>query len=117
MLLTYCTVSRPISRAARISTFRNHLFGSQNIVPVLAGAAAAGVSSTFEDELAERFRGEFELLGDTGNIIGHPITATAGVGAILVASTLTDNRRFRAFTYTMTQSYVLENVMTQTIKA
>ena len=97
--------------------FTHGLFSADNLVPVLVGAGVAGVSTTFEDELTDRVRGEFEFLGDSGNVIGHPITATAGVVTALLASRFTDNRRFRAFSYTMAQSYVLENVMTLTIKA
>jgi len=94
------------------------IFGRQNLTPFLVGAAATGVSTTFDDELKTYFAEErrAQWLGDTASFVGKPYVIGPGTAALYGLGRLTHNQRFRDFTYDLAQTTIINAAYTTAIK-
>ena len=80
-------------------TFTRGLFSTDNLLPLVSGGGTALAVLPFDDEISDELRGRANELGNSGNIVGSPITIGVSVGAMLLAVPFTENRRFRAFAF------------------
>jgi len=85
------------------------MFSRDNIEPFVIGSTLSLGMVGFDEDLSERFRGEWDDLGDAGAAIG-----LAGVmgftGAVLIATPFTDDQHFRSFSFSLSQSILINNV-------
>ena len=95
------------------------LFSKHNLKPVLIGAAATGVSSLADQELRDYFSEPRRVreVGDVGAIVGHPLTLGGFAGGMLLWSYQTENDRFRAMGFSLTQGFIVNGTMTLGLKA
>ncbi len=94
------------------------LASSQNLVPLVAGVSIAGASSLFDQRVQNYFGAErrAEWVGTTGNIIGNPALVGGGAAVMFLASYRTDNQRFRAMSFDLTQGFIIDFGVTAGLK-
>ena len=98
-------------------TFTRGLISAENLWPFVIGAGASLAAVSIDDELSDELRGRFDEYGEIGSFVGHPVTIAASVGALVVAARLTENRRFRAFSYSLAQAQILDSALKIGLKA
>ena len=98
-------------------TFTRGLISTENLWPFVIGAGASLAAVPIDEELSDELRGRFDEWGEIGHFIGHPVTIAASVGVLVVAAPLTENRRFRAFSYSLVQAQILDSTLTYGLKA
>jgi len=86
------------------------LFNKQNAVPFLAGLAVTGASRGLDEEVAEHFanRNQHTLLSNSGNEFGKPFVLAPAIGTLFIAGLSSSNSKFKAFSYSLAQGYVLD---------
>lgn len=94
------------------------LFSKHNLKPLLIGSAATGVSSFADESLQEYFSEPRRAreVGDVGAIVGHPLTLGGFAGGMLLWSYQTENDRFRAMGFSLTQGFIVNGTMTLGLK-
>jgi hypothetical protein len=94
------------------------LVASDNLVPLVAGVSAAGASSLFDQRVKNYFSSErrAEWIGTTGNIIGNPAVIGGTAGILFLTSYRTDNQRFRAMSFDLTQGFLIDSAVTVSLK-
>jgi PAP2 superfamily len=86
------------------------LFSKQNMMPFLAGLAATGAARGLDEEVNEYFspKNQRTLLSNSGNQFGKPFVLAPAIGTLFVAGLSSNNSKFKAFTYSLAQGYVLD---------
>jgi membrane-associated phospholipid phosphatase len=99
-----------------LSNFRA-LVSTQNLVPLAVGAAATGVAK-FPNVRVENFFGAKPkyLLHEPGDIMGAPWVAAPAMVGLLVVGQKSDDARFRNFTYSLAQGYVINQSIVMGLK-
>ena len=97
--------------------FTKGLFSQKNLKPLLIGGAATLVMVPFDDEISESVRRSGSDFGDIGYVAGRPLVVGAATGVLLLATPFTSNQRHRAFTFSLAQAFILNNVLSEGIKA
>ncbi|TDI46455.1 MAG: phosphatase PAP2 family protein [Acidobacteria bacterium] len=97
--------------------FTKGLFSRENLKPLLIGSAATLVVVPFDDAISERVQGSASDLGDIGDVVGRPLVVGAATGVLLLATPFIDNQRYRAFTFSLGQAFILNFALTEGIKA
>ena len=97
--------------------FTKGLFSQKNLKPLLIGSAATLLMVPFDDEISENVRGSASDLGDIGDVVGRPTVVGAATGVLILATTFTDNQRYRAFAFSLGQAWILNYALTEAIKA
>ncbi len=97
--------------------FTKGLFSRENLKPLLIGSAATLVMVPFDDEISESVRGSASDLGDIGDVVGRPLVVGAATGVLLLTTPFIDNQRYRAFTFSLGQAFILNLALTEGIKA
>ena len=64
-----------------------------------------------------RASGRATALGDSGSIVGSPVTVGVSVGVMLLAVPFAENRRFRAFAFSLAQANIIDNVLKHALKS
>ncbi len=95
------------------------LFSKHNLLPLLVGSAAAGLSTTVDTEVKEEFDSSrrFEEFGDFGDALGHPLTLGLYSGGMFLWSYQTEHDQFRSLGFSLAQSYLLNMGLTAGFKA
>lgn len=95
------------------------LFSSDNLVLLAVGTTIAGGSAVLDDQVADYFGSErrAEWIGTTGNIIGNPLFVGGAAGLAFFTSYKTENQRFRAMSFDLTQGFLIDLGMTAGLKA
>jgi membrane-associated phospholipid phosphatase len=95
------------------------LFSSDNLIPLVAGTTIAGSSAVLDDRVQDYFGAErrAEWIGTTGNIIGNPLFVGGAAGLSFLVSYKTENQRFRAMSFDLTQGFLIDLGMTAGLKA
>ncbi len=96
--------------------FTRGLFAVDNVWPLVIGAGSALAVIPIDEELSDELRGRVDELGDTGHVVGNPVTVAVSVAALVVAAPLTDNRTFRAFSYSLAQAQILDSALKYGLK-
>ncbi len=97
--------------------FTRGLFSRENLLPMVVGSLGTLAVAPFDDDVKNALAGSFNELGETGHIAGGPVVINGTVGALLRITPFTDNDRFRAFTFTVTQALILDNALVFSLKA
>ena len=90
------------------------VFHKDNLVPLLAGSAATGLSTIWDDELRESV--QTYSWGETFETGAGPVWSSALVVGMFTAGRLTHGPRFRAMTYDMLDAAVVNFAYTELIK-
>jgi len=93
------------------------LFSIENLRPVVIGTGAAVLALTIDDAVSDELRGSSNALGETGHLIGHPVTVAVSTGGILVASRFIDDARFKSFAFSLAQAQVMDSLIKYSLKA
>ena len=97
--------------------FTRGLFSTDNLLPLVIGGGAALAVHPFDDEISNELRGRANKLGASGNIMGNPVTIGVSVGAIVLAAPFTENRRFRAFAFSLAQAQIVDSGLKYALKS
>lgn len=101
------------------------LFSRENAVPFFIGLGGTGASLTLDDELHNYFRNvddqgmereRFPAVGAVGEVLANHWVLLAGTGSLIVMGQTTSDDRLRAMSYTWTQGFVINNVLTEILK-
>ncbi len=98
-------------------TLTRGLFSTDNLLPLVIGGGTALAVHPFDDEISNELRGRVNELGDSGNIVGSPVTIGVSVGAVVLAAAFTENRRFRAFAFSLAQAHIVDSGLKYALKA
>jgi membrane-associated phospholipid phosphatase len=90
------------------------VFHEDNLLPLLAGSAAAGIASTWDSDVAERATASD--WGESLETAGGPIWSTVFVASMFTAGRLAEGERFRAMTYDMLDAAVVSFGYTALLK-
>ncbi len=95
------------------------LIDSDNLVPAIIGASAAGASALADDSTKNYFqsRRRVKEVGDIGDTLGNGFVLAGITGALLATSYSGENQKFRAMSFSLAQSFVMTEVIVQSIKA
>ena len=88
-----------------------------NLLPLIIGGGTALAVHPFDDEISDELRGQVNELGESGNIVGSPITIGVTVGALVLAAPHTENRRFRAFAFSLAQAQIVDSGLKYALKS
>ena len=101
------------------------LFSRENAVPFFIGFGSTGASLALDDELHNYFRNvddqgierrRFPAVGDMGEALANKWFLLAGTGSLIVIGQTTSDDRLRAMSYTWTQGFVINNLVTEILK-
>ncbi len=90
------------------------VFHKDNLVPFLAGGAATGVASIWDDDV--RREAQANEWGESLETAGGPIWSSVFVAGMFTAGRLSDGTRFRAMTYDMLDAAVVNLAYTEVLK-
>ncbi len=95
--------------------FTKGLFAKDNLKPFIIGSLATLAMIPLDDEVSDYFQGKSEELGDAGQVIG--LAAVAAVtGGVLLATPFTESQKYRAFSFTLAQSIIVNNALVFSLK-
>ena len=101
------------------------LFSRENAVPFFMGLGSTGASLALDDELHRYFRNvddqgierrRFPAVGDVGEVLANHWFLLAGTGSLILIGQTTSDDRLRAMSYTWTQGFALNNLVTEILK-
>jgi hypothetical protein len=103
------------------------LFSQENLMPLLVGAGAAGVSLALDDSVNNWFgnvdddgsggeKSRFGRVEEVGEFLGTQWVMAAGVGGLMLANQFTQSGRFQTFTYASAQGFLLNTMVTSGLK-
>ena len=101
------------------------LFSRENAVPFFIGFGSTGASLALDDESHNYFRNvddqgierrRFPAVGDVGEALANKWFLLAGTGSLIVIGQTTSDDRLRAMSYTWTQGFVINNLVTEILK-
>ncbi len=95
------------------------LLDSDNLVPAIIGASAAGVSAFADDRTKNYFQGHRRVkeIGDVGDRLGNGFVLAGITGALLATSYSGENQKFRAMSFSLAQGFIMTETIVQSIKA
>ncbi len=96
--------------------FTKGLFSADNIGPLLTGSAATLATLPFDDDISDALRDEADWLGESGDIIGNPVTIAAATGTLLLITPFTDDQKFKSFAFTLAQAQILDSSLKYAMK-
>ena len=97
--------------------FTRGLFSTENLLPLGIGGGTALAVHPIDDEISDELRGQANELGESGHIVGNPVTIGVSVAAMLLAVPFAENRRFRAFAFSLAQAHIIDTGLKYPVKA
>jgi hypothetical protein len=97
-------------------SFSRGLFAREQILPLAIGSAAALAFAPVDREVSDAVRGHADGFGRAGEIIGSPLVIGALSGGLVLGSLATDNSRFRAYAFTLSQGLIVSGSVTTAVK-
>lgn len=97
--------------------FTRGLFSTNNILPLAAGAGGALIVSNWDQEISDALRDDDSTFSELGHWMGRPALSAAAIGTMLVATPFTENAKYRSFTFTVAQAFIVDNVVAFGTKA
>jgi membrane-associated phospholipid phosphatase len=93
------------------------LISKDNIVPALVGTGATFLAELPKDRLEGFFQGKKSYpFHEPGDVIGSALFAGPVIGGMLWMGRKSDDARFRSFTYSMAQGFVVDQAVIQGAK-
>jgi membrane-associated phospholipid phosphatase len=84
------------------------LVSTQNLAPLALGAAATAVAKVPNTRVESFFGGKSKyLLHEPGDYMGSGWVSAPAIAGLLLVGQKSDDRRFRSFTYSLAQGYVI----------
>ena len=96
--------------------FTRGLFSTDNILPLAAGAGGALIVSNWDQEISDGLRNDDSGFSELGHWVGRPALSAAAIGTMLVATPFTENAKYRSFTFTVAQAFIVDNVVAYGVK-
>ena len=93
------------------------VFHADNLVPFLAGGAAAAAGSFADDEVSDSINSSGSGWGKHFATAGGPIWGSLFTAAMFTAGRFSDHARFRALTYDMVDAVIVNFGYSQVLKA
>ena len=93
------------------------VFAMGNVRPALVGAAAAGISSFFDDRVRRAISNSDSTFGRAGEVSGGGIVMGGVVAGLFAASRFSDRQRYRAATYDLLTGMLATEGYTVLLKA
>ena len=90
------------------------MFSERNVAPFAVGFTATTAFGTQDDEVRDAVEGKTS--GSLGQFIGGPAVIWPLVGGSVLISQFTENRKFRAFAYDLTQGILVDETYVRTVK-
>jgi membrane-associated phospholipid phosphatase len=91
------------------------LFARDNLAPLLVGTGATLAFLPFDEELSEKAMGSWEDLGEAGHAVGGTVAAVLN-GGLLLAAPFVENEKYRAFSFTLAQTLIVNNSLLFALK-
>jgi PAP2 superfamily len=91
------------------------MFSERNIAPFVVGFSGATAFGTLDQQVREAVEGTTSS-GNLGQFIGGPAVIWPLVGGSVLISQFTENRKFRAFAYDLTQGALVDETLVRTVK-
>jgi membrane-associated phospholipid phosphatase len=95
--------------------FTKGLFAKDNLKPFVVGSLATLAMIPVDDEVSDYFQGKSEELGDAGQFIGY-LGVAATTGGVLLATPFVKSGKYRAFSFSLAQSMILNNALVFSLK-
>jgi membrane-associated phospholipid phosphatase len=92
------------------------VFSKDNLVPVLVGGAATGISSIWDDNVHNAVVGDQFNWSSTVSTTGGPVYSTIFVAGMFTAGRFAHSSRFRAMTYDMLDASIVNFAYTEVLK-
>jgi membrane-associated phospholipid phosphatase len=93
------------------------LFSKKNIVPLLVGGAATGITAPFDHDIRDHAGvGESSTMGKVGSELGGPAVVWPAVAGLLIGGQYSKNDRFHSFTYALAQATVINEGLVNGLK-
>lgn len=96
--------------------FTRGLFSADNLWPVIIGGGLTALAAPSDQNVSDSLRGSAPTWGDAGRILGGGLVVASSAGAVLAATPFVESEHFKAFSFTMAESLILNNVITFTLK-
>jgi membrane-associated phospholipid phosphatase len=93
------------------------VFGKDSLKPFLIGAAAAGISSSYDMGMKASFGGQAQGFGRVGGKAGGATVMVPLTAGLFLAGRATHDNRFRAATYDVAQAAIVSMTYTSLIKS
>jgi hypothetical protein len=102
------------------------LFSSRNLMPILIGTGLTGLTTFLDEDEFENDgdeidhiheSGEESSLGRLGQTMGHHVILPSVVTGLAVTGQIVNNRRFEHFSYSLVHGYIVNNLLTRSLKA
>ncbi len=95
------------------------IWSGDNLVPLLAGAAATAGGRPADDNITNFFRDgtRWDGFGGPGRQIGKSQLLGPAIGLSFLVSRATQNLEYQQFTYSLAQGFILTNTLTGGLKA
>jgi membrane-associated phospholipid phosphatase len=93
------------------------VFSKDSLKPFLIGAAAAGVSSSFDTRMQTGFAGRSQGFGRVGGTAGGVSVMVPLTAGLFLAGRATHDSRFRAATYDVAQAAIVSMTYTTALKS
>ena len=94
------------------------LIDSDNLVPAIIGASAAGASALADERTKNYFQGHRRVkeVGDIGDKVGNGFVLAGITGALLATSYSGENQKFRAMSFSLAQGFIMTETIVHSIK-
>lgn len=93
------------------------IFAKDSLPPAVVGAMATGVAGMLDTEVRDSLGNEDSAFGQGGDAVGHGATVDIVAVTLFAAGRLSDNQRFRDFSYDVLPAVLVTQVTTGAIKA
>ncbi len=94
------------------------LIDSDNLVPAIIGASAAGASALADERTKNYFQGHRRVkeVGDIGDKLGNGFVLAGITGALLATSYSGENQKFRAMSFSLAQGFIMTETIVNSLK-
>ncbi|MEW6366271.1 MAG: phosphatase PAP2 family protein [Acidobacteriota bacterium] len=92
------------------------LFTSDNLPPLFIGGVGTALAYNYDQSISDAVAGDSEGFGEAGQIAGGPVVMSSLIGACVIAAPFTQNDRFRAFSFTLGQAVIMDEVIYRSLK-
>ena len=94
------------------------LIDSDNLVPAIIGASAAGASALADERTKNYFQGHRRVkeVGDIGDKLGNGFVLAGITGVLLATSYSGENQKFRAMSFSLAQGFIMTETIVHSVK-
>lgn len=97
------------------ANFTKGLFDSQNLFPILMAGVAISIVYPYDHKITREISPYSDPIGQAGQILGGPVVIGVVAGS-LIATPFSKSKKFRAFSFDLTQAFIMNTVVVQGTK-